>query len=210
MSNIAIKGATTGTGVFTLESPATNTDRTLVLPDEAGTVLTTAGVPASAMPAGSVLQVAQDVLTTQIASNTGSTLVDIGLQVQLTPSATSNKFLVSGNVFMSSNYTNMSHALILQRSIGGGSFSDVGIGTSGGLGYGVTAWWAKTAANTTTDGWQLTFEYLDSPSTTSTVDYRIMARAYSGYMYINRNNRNNHATFDLYPISTITVKEIAA
>ena len=47
MSNIAIKGATTGTGVFTLESPATNTDRTLVLPDEAGTILTTAtaGVP---------------------------------------------------------------------------------------------------------------------------------------------------------------------
>ena len=38
MSNIAIKGATTGTGVFTLESPATNTDRTLTLPDEAGTI----------------------------------------------------------------------------------------------------------------------------------------------------------------------------
>ena len=42
MSNIAIKGATTGTGVFTIESPATNTDRTLTLPDEAGTVLTSA------------------------------------------------------------------------------------------------------------------------------------------------------------------------
>ena len=42
MSQIAIKGATTGTGVFTLESPATNTDRTLILPDEAGTVLTSA------------------------------------------------------------------------------------------------------------------------------------------------------------------------
>ena len=42
MSKISIKGADTGTGVFTLESPATNTDRTLVLPDEAGTVLTTA------------------------------------------------------------------------------------------------------------------------------------------------------------------------
>jgi hypothetical protein len=40
MSKVAIKGADTGTGVFTLESPATNTDRTLVLPDEAGTVLT--------------------------------------------------------------------------------------------------------------------------------------------------------------------------
>ena len=38
MSKISIKGADTGTGVFTLESPATNTDRTLVLPDEAGTI----------------------------------------------------------------------------------------------------------------------------------------------------------------------------
>ena len=53
MSNIAIKGATTGTGTFTIESPATNTDRTLTLPDEAGTVVTTAsdisgltGIPA--------------------------------------------------------------------------------------------------------------------------------------------------------------------
>ena len=43
MSNIAIKGATTGTGTFTIESPATNTDRTLTLPDEAGTILTTTG-----------------------------------------------------------------------------------------------------------------------------------------------------------------------
>jgi len=41
VSKIAIKGADTGTGTFTIESPATNTDRTLTLPDEAGTVLTT-------------------------------------------------------------------------------------------------------------------------------------------------------------------------
>ena len=40
MSKVAIQGAATGTGVFTLASPATNTDRTLTLPDEAGTVLT--------------------------------------------------------------------------------------------------------------------------------------------------------------------------
>ena len=46
MSKVAIKGADTGTGVFTLESPATNTDRTLVLPDEAVAALTTAGVSA--------------------------------------------------------------------------------------------------------------------------------------------------------------------
>ena len=36
MSNIAVKGADTGTGVFTIESPATNTDRVLTLPDVGG------------------------------------------------------------------------------------------------------------------------------------------------------------------------------
>jgi hypothetical protein len=66
MSKVAIQGAATGTGVFTLASPATNTDRTLTLPDEAGTVLTSAGVPASAMPAGSVLQIAKGESTTQV------------------------------------------------------------------------------------------------------------------------------------------------
>jgi len=50
MSKVAIKGADTGTGIFTLESPATNTDRTLVLPDEAGTVLTS-GTP-TVLPKG--------------------------------------------------------------------------------------------------------------------------------------------------------------
>ena len=44
MSNIAIKGAATGSGTFTLEAPATSTNRTLVLPDEAGTLATTAFV----------------------------------------------------------------------------------------------------------------------------------------------------------------------
>jgi hypothetical protein len=39
MSRIAVRGAETGSGVFTIQSPTTNTDRTLTLPDEAGTVL---------------------------------------------------------------------------------------------------------------------------------------------------------------------------
>jgi len=47
MSKVAIKGATTGTGTFTIESPATNTDRTLVLPDAAGTVALTSDIPAA-------------------------------------------------------------------------------------------------------------------------------------------------------------------
>jgi hypothetical protein len=54
MSKVAIKGATTGTATFTIESPATNTDRTLVLPDNAGTVLTSASDLAAANLTGNV------------------------------------------------------------------------------------------------------------------------------------------------------------
>ena len=40
MSKIALQGDASGTGTFTIASPNSNTDRTLTLPDEAGTVLT--------------------------------------------------------------------------------------------------------------------------------------------------------------------------
>ena len=58
MSKIALTPSASGTGVFTIASPATSTDRTLTLPDEAGTVLTTAtaGVPIGG-PAFSAYQV---------------------------------------------------------------------------------------------------------------------------------------------------------
>jgi hypothetical protein len=49
MSRISIKGASTGTATFTIESPATDTNRTLVLPDVDGTIITgTGGVTAVA------------------------------------------------------------------------------------------------------------------------------------------------------------------
>ena len=42
MSKVAITGNASGSGVLTIAAPNTNTDRTLTLPDEAGTVLTSA------------------------------------------------------------------------------------------------------------------------------------------------------------------------
>ena len=48
MSKIALTPNASGTGVFTIASPATSTDRTLTLPDEAGTVLTSVSSLASA------------------------------------------------------------------------------------------------------------------------------------------------------------------
>lgn len=45
MSKVTIQGDASGTGTFTISAPNGNTDRTLVLPDEAGTLVTTASLP---------------------------------------------------------------------------------------------------------------------------------------------------------------------
>jgi hypothetical protein len=68
MSNIAIQGGATGTAVFTIESPTTNTNRTLTLPDEAGTIDTL-------QRAGNVLQVV-NVQTGAVATGTTTIAFD--------------------------------------------------------------------------------------------------------------------------------------
>jgi hypothetical protein len=52
MSKIAISGASTGTATFTIESPATSTNRTLILPDNTGTIITENSTPAFASTIG--------------------------------------------------------------------------------------------------------------------------------------------------------------
>jgi hypothetical protein len=52
MSKIALAGAVSGTATFTLESPATSTNRTLTLPDNTGTIITQNSTPAFASTIG--------------------------------------------------------------------------------------------------------------------------------------------------------------
>jgi len=54
MSKIALSGNASGTGTFSIQAPNSNTDRTLTLPDEAGTVLTSASDISSDNLTGSV------------------------------------------------------------------------------------------------------------------------------------------------------------
>jgi hypothetical protein len=52
MSKISIAGAATGAATFTIESPATSTNRTLTLPDNTGTIVTQNSTPAFASTIG--------------------------------------------------------------------------------------------------------------------------------------------------------------
>lgn len=46
MSNLVIKGNASGAGTVTVESPNTNSDRTITLPDSAGQIMVTGNMPA--------------------------------------------------------------------------------------------------------------------------------------------------------------------
>ena len=205
MSNIAIKGADTGTGVFTLESPATNTDRTLTLPDEAGTVLTSAGdlpagnltgsVPASAMPAGSVLQVVSTTKT-DIFSTASTSFVDVtGFSVSITPSSSSSKILIFATWSQSqSNLSGLTVYNLLRDStnLSQPSTTPAFNGTMNAF---------QTAASGILP---VSLSFLDSPSTTSATIYKIQTRINTGTLYFNGRSPGDSAS-----TATITVMEIA-
>ena len=95
MSNIAIKGAATGSGTFTLEAPATSTNRTLTLPDEAGTMALQGGAGV-----GKVLQVVS-ATNTVVQTLATTAWADTNLSITITPSSTASK------IYLQFNYQNV-------------------------------------------------------------------------------------------------------
>ena len=208
MSKVAIAGDPSGTGTFTISAPNGNTDRTLVLPDEAGTIITTAGVPASAMPAGSVLQV-----VSATKSDTQSTSlqawVDVtGLSVSITPSSASNKMMVIVNAQGSG--TNRYNAIRVVRN-----GTAVGVGDTAGSrtsvlsGFGLDPDSGPTTYIYTL--YNASGSFLDAPSSTSTQTYKVQfgATNTATASYINRSENDTDAIWALRGISTLTVMEIA-
>ena len=160
MSKVAIVGDPSGTGTFTISAPNGNTDRTLVLPDEAGTVLTTAGVPASAMPAGSIVQYVETNTDASISTSASSTITDTGVVVTINPTSASNKLIVEvigGAPTYGSSLAQFE--IYLYRSINGGAYTNI----------------KKIARQRQGSSWYIphAYSYVDSPTTTQSVSYRL-------------------------------------
>jgi len=101
MSSIKLESNASGTGIFTIASPNSNTNRTLTLPNNTGTILTSATT--TGFPAGSVIQVV-DGTSTSTVTNSTTTPVDL-LTVSITPSSANNKILVIGSFACQINQT---------------------------------------------------------------------------------------------------------
>jgi hypothetical protein len=159
MSKISLAPDASGTGIFTIASPNSNTNRTLTLPDDTGTIITSGTV-------GTVLQVVEGSTDTGVTVST-TVYTDTGLTASITPSSASNKVLVivSQQATLSRSSANTEFNLDLQLLRGATvleAYEDYVL--------------CATATGLVNLGTQICVTYLDSPSTTSSTTYKMQGR----------------------------------
>jgi hypothetical protein len=150
---------------------------------------------------GKVLQVLQTVKT-DTATTTSTSYVDItGLSVSITPSSASNKILVIANLNLGT--PNSTHRVHVQLA-GGNSGNYIGDVNSSLVRASATA---VNRASDTYGQTTVNINYLDSPSTTTAITYKVQFKVSGNETYINR-----PITIDSFGgsnASSITVMEIA-
>ena len=203
MSKVVIQGNASGTGDFTIAAPNSNTDRTLTLPDEAGTVLTTSGVPSSAMPAGSVVQTVHTTVNGQSshAVSTNAWADVTGLSVSITPLSSSSKILVFFSLDVS-NPVNMIRIRLVRNSTPIAIPTNIG-SRNPSTGFSYQGSGLKMVP--------INKSHLDSPATTSSTTYKIQIGTNStSTLYVGmRSDDSDSLNFDR-SVSSITLLEIAA
>ena len=119
-------------------------------------------------------------------STTSTTWVDSGVVVQITPSATSSKILIIMNTslgYMDSSSVNYYHYHTIFRDVSGGSATNLATGGTGGGGFGGSY---RHTVSFNDIGYEFGSNYLDSPNTTSTCEYKLYHRVgdsgWTGYL----------------------------
>lgn len=205
MSKISLSPSPTGSAVYTIASPAGSTDRTLTLPDSAGTIALQGGTGV-----GKVLQVVSVDYATAF-SSTSSTPVDVsGFAASITPTSATSKILVFVTVYFGFANDTYPYILLLRNGV------SIGTGNSA-TGVRINTFLTGTGTNTSTTVYRMDAaakSFLDSPATTSALTYKIQfANPYqvvSNVAYLNRQHATDDAVFVQRPTSSITLMEIAA
>ena len=164
-------------------------------------------VPRDGLPSGSsggIIQVKMGTFTDRFTTNS-ATMVDTGLSVSITPTRADSKILVNVSLGSFANGTGLKRAFmnIVRDS------TNVIVGDAA-TGHEVTA-----AVNTRASGYAsgtqipLSFMVLDSPSTTSSVTYKVQASigSDSGNVYLNYAEADDQYSGNT--ASTIVVMEVS-
>jgi len=164
------------------------------------------GILKSSLPAGSVIQVVSTTKTDTFSAGQDITngFTDItGMSVSITPASTNSEILVLVSCALGA--TNNFGYIRLARDA-----TPIFIGDSSGSRPRVSAMSFDGNINTGLSE-TLAISHLDSPSTTSSITYKLQLASPDGdTMFINRSTRDlNAATNDTRQASSITVMEIA-
>jgi len=217
MSKISLKHS--GGNVVSLNSPTsvpTSADVAFKLPNADGTsgqaIVTDGSGNLSFAGTGKILQVVQTVKTDTyseaFASNASS--ASCGLDLNITPSATTSKILIMAQANVSNSDTiDTTCGIILFR---GGSELSGAIGDAAG-----SREQLSSQSYTPSAGYKVVaipFHYLDSPNSTSQQTYSIRLRynttSSSETVYLNRTKDDDNAYYRDRSVSTITAFEVAA
>ena len=200
MSSIKLT-ADYGGGTFEIKAPASSANtRVLTLPDTGNYIL-----------GGRILQVAQAGKTdTQTTTATTIFQAVLGMTVSITPSSSNNKILVQGKVSIGGSSETDRSGFRLVRMVSG--VSDV---------YPFVADAASNRARFTSGPTgsynqflntvvETPFFFLDSPSTTSAVSYKIETYHAAGNLFINRSSEDQDSVNNGRGTSVIVAMEVAA
>ena len=206
--SIKLKGSTAGS--VALDAPAntspSGSDISFTLPiadGSSGQVLTTNGSGAlSFANEGKILQVLQTTKTDTFSTSSTSFTDITGLSVSITPSSTSNKIFVLFNVPVSASSSALAHLTLLRGS------TEIFLGDAAGSRTRGTTGSHSVIHNGTPN---FAVQFLDSPSSTSSVTYKIQIKAQSGYTaVVNSASTDTDSVETLRVPSQITVMEVAA
>ena len=179
-------------------------DNNLITSDGSGSVTLGTAFPA----VGKIGQIQSTTLTStvSISSSSTSTFADVsGLSVNITPTSTSSKILVLYTVSFSAG-AGSKHMRLMRDS------TAINIGDAGQANQ-IRSTVSSRPAGTVydLDTANQAGQFLDSPSSTSQITYKIqvtLGASYSSTAYINRTTSDNNNDFEPRTISGITVMEI--
>jgi len=157
----------------------------------------------SAAAGGKILQVVHTSVTAATFSTSSTSAVDItGMTLDITSVATSSKILLMAVVNFDMSATTAFAAFTALRD---GSAVDNGIGDAAGSRIRCAAW-GSSYSNQATVSRSMTF--LDSPSSTSAVTYKLQVDLDAGTIYLNRSTTDTDNTSFGRTISTLTAMEV--
>lgn len=193
-----------GGGTVAIKAPASTTGNAAL---EMTVPSTASGTLDSLNRAGNILQVVQTVKNDVFSSNSTSYADVTGMSAAITPSSTSNKVKVTVVLRCAMNQGDRWSSYILLR--GSTVLFD---GAADGSRTQCSAWHIPFQGTGTGNTFgDKTIVFLDSPSSTSALTYKLQVKVQSGATgYVNRSMNDTDADYGPRTSSSITLEEVAA